>query len=396
MMTSLTQFTKALRESPAALVMKSVPAAGRTPLDLYRRLARNGVPSFLLESAEGGLELARYSFLGSSPARTLRGIAAGTEIRGVEGDFSFDPRNAIDLLRDHLKHCRVSDDAALPPFAGGGVGYLAYEAAAWFEPALAEVDAPENETLARFMLVDTLIAFDRKTSTINLLALSAPPDDEGLEAASRYTRACGRIDALLRRLESATPESAPAPSQSEGQSEYDLDPDDFEDAVRRIQGHITAGDCYQVVLSRKLSTTTAAKAIDIYQALREINPSPYLFLLDFGDEQLIGASPEMLVRCRNGSLEYRPIAGTCPRGGSPAEDDSLAQALLADEKERAEHVMLVDLGRNDLGRVAETGSVEVRRLMRIERYSHVQHIVTDLGARLRPGLDPFDALAACF
>ncbi len=399
MITSLEQFRAAANHSPAALVVKTIPAGQRTPADIYQRLAGKGEPAFLLESVEGGSRLARYSFIGINLHSTLRVTAGGTHLRSANNLDSFDPRHAIAVLRERLAQWKVADDPSLPPFVGGAVGYLAYEAAAWFEPAMAQASLQGDATLARFMLFDTVIAFDHESATLNLIVLAVPYSggDVDVDVDAKYAVACQRIAALIRRIESPL---APTPCASRGEGKLDFasnfDQAGFEHAVRRIQEHISAGSCYQAVLSQKLRTTTTASAIAIYLALRRINPSPYLFLLDFGDEQLIGASPEMLVRCRNGILEYRPIAGTCPRGSSAAEDAVLAAALLADEKERAEHVMLVDLGRNDLGRVAETGSVEVRRLMHVERYSHVQHIVTELQARLRPGLDSFDALAACF
>lgn len=395
MITSLQQFRAAAAYSPVALVVKTIPAGDRTPADIYQRLARNAEPAFLLESIEGGSQIARYSFIGCDPHSTLRGTAGGTHLRSATYPDSFDPRHAMAVLRERLAQGKVADDPYLPPFVGGAVGYLTYEAAAWFEPALAAAVLQDNFTLARFMLFDSVVAFDHDSATLSLIVQAGPDSHDDLGVDDKYAVACERIENLILRIEAPLPPPALRDAEQLDFSS-NFDQADFEDAVRRIQEHITAGNCYQAVLSQKLRTTTTAPAIAIYLALRQINPSPYLFLLDFGDEQLIGASPEMLVRCRNGVLEYRPIAGTCPRGKSSAEDEVLAAALLADEKERAEHVMLVDLGRNDLGRVAETGSVEVRRLMHVERYSHVQHIVTELQARLRPGLDSFDALAACF
>lgn len=392
MLTSFSDFAAAAASTPGALVARTIPAAGRTPVDLYRRAARPGQAGFLLESVEGGGALARYSFIGAGPYTSLRGTPAGTYIQRPDEEPAFDSRNAVAVLRELLSRNHVGSAAGLPPFAGGAVGYLAYEAAQWFEASLTDSGLPPPMTLARFLLVESLLAFDHQTGTITIISL-AP--DRGDELRPRYDAACARIAALEACI--AQP-AAPAGARTGPAPRFhsNFERADFEHAVRQIQEHIVAGDCYQAVLSQKLVTQADVPALAAYEALRRINPSPYLFLLDFGDEQLVGASPEMLVRCRDGLLEYRPIAGTCPRGGSAAEDERLAARLLADEKERAEHIMLVDLGRNDLGRIAVTGSVDVTRLMYVERYSHVQHIVTDLRARLRPDAGPFDALAACF
>lgn len=394
MITSWEEFQAEWRTQGTALVVSSMPISAHTPLGAYARLAGQGKQVFLFESAEGESQFARYSFVGTASAE-LSGSAAGTQLLSEDVPDIFDHRNAIDVLRERLSHSKITDKPDLPPFVGGAVGYLAYEAAAWFESAVTH-DPRSAGNLGRFMLVDELIAFDHSSNTLQIIALARGNSADATEARSAYETACRRISDLLRCLDSAAPVTTQQRAYQEPLFQSNFDQAGFEAAVACIQQNIIEGNCYQAVLSQRLTATTSASAFDIYRALRQINPSPYLFLLDFGDEQLIGASPEMLVRCRGGVLDYRPIAGTVPRGKTPSKDDELAARLLADEKERAEHMMLVDLGRNDLGRVAETGSVEVNRLMHIERFSHVQHIVTDLKARLREGLDGFDALAACF
>jgi anthranilate synthase component 1 len=238
------------------------------------------------------------------------------------------------------------------------------------------------------MFYRSIVAFDHAKQVVNIVSLD---DDSTADAANRNAR-------IRRTLEEPNvplspklnhPQALPTVASNWPRKE-------FEDAVVKIKELINAGECYQAVLSQRFTRETDASAVAIYRALRALNPSPYMFLLDFGDKQVVGASPEMLVRCQGDGLEYRPIAGTRPRGKTPAEDDALAEEMRRDEKEVAEHLMLVDLGRNDLGRVAEYGSVKVDTLMSVEKYSHVQHLVSALSAKLRPGLDRFDALAACF
>lgn len=375
---------------------RTVPADMLTPLTAYLRIAEQSSYSFLLESIEGGEHIARYSFLGADPTVILRGKAAETHVMDSTGTETTVPINAFEYLRRHFAGRTVPIGCKCLPLAGGAVGYFGYNAAHWFEPAVPAAKSGGHDAV--FALFRTVIAFDhaRQSAEIQTVVFtdeaSTPAELELL-----YRQAQERLDAWAARL------TGPLPAQREAKQHIvaeacssNFTKPAFETAVAQIKELIAAGEVYQTVLSQRFSRPTSADAIALYRALRRTNPSPYTFLLNFPGEALIGASPEMLVRCRGRQLEYRPIAGTRPRSNTPQEDARLAQELLADEKERAEHVMLVDLGRNDLGRVAEYGSVQVDRFMDIEKFSHVQHIVSQLSAKLRPDRDCFDAFAACF
>jgi anthranilate synthase component I len=304
----------------------------------------------------------------------------------------------------------LAQRAGLVPFAGGAVGYLTYDAAEWFEPSLKDPKAAsisgetqpiDVATAAVWMFFRNIIAFDRVRQRMEIVSIVLTEDAKGSHQRLRelYDDAVERTAKIEQQLIAPLPPTNP-PAAAKGVSADKLESNwrrgDFEDAVRKIQEYIEAGDCYQAVLSQRFSTPYTGEPIAIYRALRAVNPSPYMFFLRVGKESIIGASPEMLVRCHGQRLDYRPIAGTRKRGATETEDWMLGEDLKTDEKEVAEHMMLVDLGRNDLGRVADYGSVKVEELMVVERYSHVQHLVTSLRARLRDGLDRFDALAACF
>ena len=392
-------------------VVRSVLADLQTPVGAFLRLAADKPYAFLLESIEGGERIARYSFLGVDPDVVVRGC----------GDVTFVDRNgkreilamrAIDFVRDYFRDRVLARRPGLAPFAGGAVGYLAYDAARWFEPVLANRDealeASETQPLnlptdALWMFYRNVIAFDRLRQQMEIISIVFTEEAEGSKTRLRelYDAAVRRTTEVEGELRKGVPSSLAdkdlgrPPSREEGLLS-NWTRRGFEDCVRRIKEHILAGDCYQVVLSQRFSTEYTGEPISIYRALRAINPSPYMFFLRFGAETIIGASPEMLVRCHGQRLDYRPIAGTRKRGATETEDWMLGEDLKTDEKEVAEHMMLVDLGRNDLGRVADYGSVKVEELMSVERYSHVQHLVTSLRARLRDGLDRFDALASCF
>ncbi len=388
-------------QSTVRPIVRTQPADLETPTSIYLKLAGVG-PSFLLESVSGGEQLARYSFIGIQPRRAyvLRGQtlavhqAGEVELRRVE-----DPLAA---LSTELEEMRSEVVPGLPRFTGGLAGYLGYEMMRFFEPSVAlrpHDDLPD----AIFLLADTVVAFDHAFGRLVLIA--TPHADEDPQTARAEAEA--RLDAVQQRLAGPLPPVAPADTQSASgaapsEMQANLTREQFERAVLQAKEHITAGDIFQVVLSQRLSRETSAAPFDIYRALRRLNPSPYMFYFDFdtlaGDEplRLIGASPEMHVRLEQGTAAIRPIAGTRPRGKTPAEDTCLEQDLLADPKERAEHVMLVDLARNDLGRVCEYGSVHVPELMQVERYSHVMHIVSQAEGRLRPDLDSFALMKATF
>ncbi len=380
-------------------VTQTVAADLLTPLSAYLRIARGAEYSFLLESVEGGEHLARYSFLGAGPHAVVRGRGDGTR-----GGRRTAPRvksraRPSTFCGANLLRARLAAAEGTAPMAGGCVGYLGYSAARWFDSAMKIIEGPGDDAL--FLLFRTVLAFDHARQQLQVRTAVSVDGAAGDAARLRalYESALAENRDVVARLAEAIELPLADPmngSAGEAVVDSNFTRAEFEHAVREVKELIAAGECYQTVISQRFRIRSQAEPVALYRALRMTNPSPYMFLLRLGEESLIGASPEMLVRCRGRELCYRPIAGTRPRGANEAEDLRLAQELLADEKERAEHMMLVDLGRNDLGRVAEYGSVKVDKLMTVEKYSHVQHLVTELSAQLRDGLDRFDALGACF
>jgi anthranilate synthase component 1 len=400
---SFEEFLREAKRGNVVPVVRSVLADLQTPVGAFLRIADGAPYAFLLESIEGGERVARYSFLGANPEMVVRGRGADTIIeRNGEREILRDVR-ATTYAREYFRDRELARRSGLAPLSGGAVGYLSYEAARWFEPALDKngVRNPDVDDSV-WMFYRTVLAFDRVRQRMEITSIVLTEEAAGSHERLRelYDEAVeetARIEKLL--LKSGSPKPQRRKKQGDAAAaplESNWTRGDFEDAVRRVQEYIAAGDCYQAVLSQRFSKRVSADAISIYRALRATNPSPYMYFFRLGDEAVIGASPEMLVRCRGQRLDYRPIAGTRKRGATEAEDWLLGEEMRADEKEVAEHMMLVDLGRNDLGRVADYGSVEIDDLMSIERYSHVQHLVTSLRARLRDELDRFDALASCF
>ena len=383
-------------------VVRSVLADLQTPVGAFLRVARNAPYAFLLESVEGGERVARYSFLGAEPDMIVRGRGSRTIVERSGKPETYEGLHATDFLRGYFRDKKLARRNGLAPLAGGAVGYLAYDAVRWFEPTVADSGEPETDD-AVWMFYRTVLAFDRVRQQIQITAIVLTDEARGSRAGLRelYDQAVEETALIERLLLEGTPLHGPG-SEDAGQEaaavafESNWSREGFEEAVRSVKERIAAGDCYQVVLSQRFMKTVTAPPISIYRALRATNPSPYMYFFRLGDETIIGASPEMLVRCRGQRLDYRPIAGTRKRGATETEDWILGEDMRTDEKEVAEHMMLVDLGRNDLGRVADYGSVQVEELMTIERYSHVQHLVTSLRARLRDNLDRFDALASCF
>jgi len=394
----------ASRGAGLVAVNETVSADLLTPLSAYLRIAQGSSRSFLLESVEGGEQLARYSFLGANPALLVRSRNGETTVEDASGT-RIEPGTAIDVVRRELSQRKLSAPESIAPMAGGCVGYIGYAAARWFDAAMQAESGPGDD--AFFMIYRTVLAFDHARQQIQIRTL-AEVDAGANEAELKrsYEAAAATNREVVAKLSAAVqlPLKAIAVGNA-GEAEFDSNfaKADFERAVAEGKELIYAGECFQIVLSQRFRRKTKADAVALYRALRATNPSPYMYLLKLGaspetgaEEALIGASPEMLVRCRDRELTYRPIAGTRPRGASTEQDAELARELLADHKECAEHMMRVDLGRNDLGRVARFGSVKVNKLMIVEKYSHVQHIVTELKAELRPDLDRFDALGACF
>ncbi len=361
-------------------IYREVRADLETPVSAYLKLAR-GPYSFLLESADGGERMGRYSFIGTDPYRVLKCEAEdGDPLRAVE---------------DELAAWRTVRVPGLPLFHGGGVGYIGYEAVSHFEP---RVPSPECDTLgvaeSWLMFAETLVVFDHLLHTMKVVAHVRLDGD----VEDAYRAAQSRIDELVGRL--AQPLSmlpyAPLVGPTGEAVVSNWDRADYLAAVRRTREYIEAGDAIQVVLSQRFSRRTGAQPFEVYRSLRVINPSPYMYFLRFDDVYVVGASPELLVKIEDGRVENHPIAGTRRRGSSTAEDARLGEELLADPKERAEHVMLLDLARNDVGRVAEVGSVQVTQRFDLEHYSHVIHMVSHVEGRLRAGLSPYDALRASF
>jgi anthranilate synthase component I len=401
---SFEEFEKQARQGNVVPVVRSMLADLQTPVGAFMRIAGKSDYSFMLESIEGGERIARYSFLGADPEMIVRGTSLQTFVERGGKTETF-PGPPTDWVRAYFRERQLARRPGLVPFAGGAVGYLGYNAVNWFETAVrGDETVPLSLPIdAVWMFCRTMVAFDRVRQRMEIVSIVLTEEAKGSHERLRnlYDEAVERTRQIEEQLQAPADSIAGSPQnpkndkqKSEPKSNWTRE--GFEAAVRRIKEYIAAGDCYQAVLSQKFSTECHSDPIQIYRALRTINPSPYMVLLRLGEETMITASPEMLVRCRGQRLDYRPIAGTRKRGSTETEDWMLGEDLRTDEKEVAEHMMLVDLGRNDLGRVADYGSVKVEDLLSIERYSHVQHLVTSLRARLRDGLDRFDALAACF
>jgi len=359
-------------------VYREMMADLETPVSAYLKVAR-GNHSFLLESVEGGERLARYSFIGTEPSRVIK---TGTA-------HKIDP---LILIEQEFQQHHLVPVAGLPRFHGGMVGYLSYEVARYFE----KLPSPERDPLglpeAVLMLADTLLVFDHLTHKIKVV--SHVHIDGDVEQA--YREATDKIDSLVARLDQPIhTEFAPSPMVASDVSS-NMSREKYEAIVSRTRDYIYAGDIIQGVMSQRLSRKTGASPFAIYRALRSINPSPYMYFLHLDDCYIVGASPELLVRVEDGIVSNHPIAGTRPRSHDAARDRTLEQELKTDEKERAEHLMLVDLARNDIGRISEPGTVKVTQFMDIERYSHVMHLVSHVQGRLRAGMTQFDALRACF
>jgi anthranilate synthase component 1 len=381
-------------------VWREVLADMETPVSAYRKIAGDRPNSFLLESVEGGERLARYSFLGSDPFLIFR--SKGDTATITEGGrtetvaLAAGSRDPLHLLQELLHRYTYVPSPELPPFVGGALGMIGYDTVRFFEklPVLATDDLGLDDCI--FLFTDALLVFDNVKHKVLALcnACIAPGEDTG----EAYDAAANKVNALLEQLRSpATPPAPPQVSAPGAAFVPNRTEADYKDAVLKAKDYIAAGDTFQAQIGQRLSKTLQADPFDVYRALRSINPSPYMFYLDFGDTKLIGASPEILVGEKAGTITIRPIAGSRHgRGATPAEDDAIAQDLLGDEKERAEHIMLVDLARNDIGRVAKYGTVSVDELMVIEKYSHVMHIVSEVTGTLRDGLDQFDVLRAAF
>jgi anthranilate synthase component 1 len=401
--TTFEEFVDLARRGTFVPVVKEIIADLLTPVSAFLKIAEHSDYAFLFESVEGGERIARYSFLGKDPFLVLRqrGSRTVTDRSGVttESDEPF-----VTALRRLMAEFQSPFVPGLPRFTGGAVGFIGYDASPVFEPALLDAWTkapwktnghadPESEDDAGFMLFDTVLAFDHVKHRILIVANARITGDEDLSAL--YQFACARIEFLERELERglSQPEQA---AQAAPTIRSNMERDTYEAGVRTIKERIAAGDIYQAVLSQRFEADVTADPFTVYRALRHVNPSPYMYFIRMGGLAIVGSSPEMLVRVEGRRVETHPIAGTRPRGQNDEDDLRLAEELKRNEKERAEHVMLVDLGRNDLGRVCEFGSVKVPQYMSLERYSHVMHLVSTVDGRLAADRDHLDALVACF
>jgi anthranilate synthase component 1 len=391
--TSFEAFKELARRGTFVPVCKEIVADLLTPVSAFLKIAEHADYAFLLESVEGGEHVGRYSFLGKDPFLILRSRDGKTTMeRG--GVTTESDRPFIDTLRRLMADFRSPFVPELPRFTGGAVGYLGYGAATWFEPVLGDLGSSnDGADQAGFMLFDTVLAFDHVQHRILIIANARITPDEDLE--SLYQFACAKIQFLERELERNLSHKRTEVSQALVFSANHTR-ERFEEQVRAAKEHIAAGDIYQVVLSQRFEAEVAADPFTVYRALRHVNPSPYMYFIRRGGVSVVGSSPEMLVRVEGSRVETHPIAGTRPRGRNNEEDMRLAEELKRNEKERAEHVMLVDLGRNDVGRVCEYGSVRVPQFMGLERFSHVMHLTSIVEGKLADDRDRLDALVSCF
>jgi anthranilate synthase component 1 len=394
--TSFEEFTDLARRGTFVPVCKEIVADLLTPVSAFLKIAEHADYAFLLESVEGGEHVGRYSFLGKDPFLILRAPAQPGSRTKIErgGAVTESDQPFIDTLRRLMTDFRSPFVPDLPRFTGGAVGYLGYGAASWFEPVLDDLgQGVDGADQAGFMLFDTVLAFDHVQHRILIIANARITADEDL--ASLYQFACAKIQFLERELDrnlsrTRTEAGAGLDFRSNRTQEQ------YEESVRTAKEHIAAGDIYQVVLSQRFEADVAADPFTVYRALRHVNPSPYMYFIRMGDVSVVGSSPEMLVRVEGSRVETHPIAGTRPRGRNDEEDMRLAEELKRNEKERAEHVMLVDLGRNDVGRVCEYGTVRVPQFMGLEKFSHVMHLTSIVEGKLADNRDRLDALVSCF
>ncbi len=386
-------FCRLARQGNLVPVYDAITADLLTPVSAFLRLARGAQYAFLLESVEGGEKIARYTFVGANPLEVFR-YAKGASIVEGEGRLHWEESNPIEFLRRRIGRYRPVRVPGLPPLVAGAIGYFAYDMVRLVEriPAKARDDVGLDDAVLMFYL--GLVAFDHVQHRLWIVR-NVFTDGEG-SLRAKYNAAVREVAATRRVLERSPEPERRARTAGALHVASNFRRSAYLAAVRKAKRYIRAGDIFQVVLSQRFAARTSADPFAVYRALRALNPSPYMYFLRLGDVSVVGSSPEMLVKVQGREAFYRPIAGTRPRGCDDKEDHRLEAELAADPKERAEHIMLVDLGRNDLGRVCEYGSVRVEKLMTIERYSHVMHLVSSLRGRLRPEVDCFDALMACF
>ncbi len=393
-------FLKIRKNADLVPVYRKIIADLDTPLTLFAKIGGGEKHSFLFESMEGGEKWGRYSFIGFDPLLTFSSKGSAIHLEFFSRELSHrvaSGSNPLEALQTLLESIKASENKDLPRFCGGAVGFLGYDMVRHMEELpcdMEELDFPDSS----FMIPRFVLIHDSFEQTVTVVCWLGGTDDRSEREC--YDSAIARIDSVVETLRGPVPISFLGSSTKGSNRKHNfrsnMEKKDFCDMVERARQYIKAGDIIQVVLSQRFHTKTDLNALDLYRALRHINPSPYLFYLKLGDLIQIGSSPEILVRNEDEDIELRPIAGTRKRGKTPEEDQALEEELLADPKERAEHLMLVDLGRNDVGRVAQGGSVVVTDLLVVERYSHVMHIVSGVKGRIKSGKNQFDVIKACF
>ncbi len=389
---SFKQFREKLKSGNLVPVWDEIHSDDDTPVSAFSKID-DSEHSFLFESVEGGDKWARYSFLGSGSNCVFRAKGRNIEIveNGVTNKSGGDP---FDALRELLGRYKFVADPELPPFAGGAVGYMSYDAVRFVENLPDDNPDPLGVWDFHFMITRSVLIFDNVKNDVKTVVCAYCPDKANAEDV--YNSAVVEIERLKRALTAPAPGAAETVSTGGGEVVSNFERGDFEDSVRKVKEYIRAGDIIQAVISQRWSADLNTEPFSLYKALRVLNPSPYMFFLKMPDQTLVGSSPEVMARVEGAEVESRPIAGTRPRGANEGEDLALEKELLADEKERAEHIMLVDLARNDLGRIAKPGSVRVDSFMKVERYSHVMHIVSNVKGEMNEGVDAVDVVKAAF
>jgi anthranilate synthase component I len=391
------EFSRLAKQGNLIPVYHVLSADLLTPVSAYLRLAQGARYAFLLESVEGGEKIARYTFAGAHPEEVFR-YSNGACVLETRNRLIWEEKDPISFLRGHMERFRPVRLPGLPPLIAGAIGYFSYDMVRLIERLPKELRDEIGLFDAVLMFYHGLIAFDHVQHRLWIVRNVFTEGPGTLE--EKYASAVREIEKTRKLLEQPVPAERPSPKAARNGAaprvSSNVKKAEYLRAVNKAKRYIRAGDVFQVVMSQRFSAKTRAEPFQIYRELRALNPSPYLFFLQLNDVAVVGSSPEMLVKVQGRDVFYRPIAGTRWRGKNEAEDAGLEREMLADEKERAEHIMLVDLGRNDLGRVCEYGTVRVEKLMTVERYSHVMHMVSSLRGKLRPDVDCFDALMACF
>lgn len=391
------EFQQLAKQGNLIPVYDVFPADLLTPVSAYLRLAQGARYSFLLESVEGGERIARYTFAGANPEEVFR-YANGACVLESQNRILWEERDPVTFLRARMDRFRPVRLPGLPPLVAGAIGYFSYDMVRLIERLPKRLRDDIGLYDAQLMFYHGIIAFDHVQHRLWIVR-NVHTDGEG-SLRGKYNAAVREIRKTRQLLEQASPAEQPKKQSKKRAAPLrvssNFQREEYLEAVRKAKNYIRAGDIFQVVISQRFSAKTNAEPFQVYRELRALNPSPYLFFLQMNDVAVVGSSPEMLVKVQGRDVFYRPIAGTRWRGQDEAEDQRLEREMLASEKERAEHIMLVDLGRNDLGRVSEYGTVRPEKLMTVERYSHVMHLVSSLRGRLREDVDCFDALMACF